>query len=718
MAETSQTAPPRLALVGNPNCGKSTLFNALTGGRAKTGNYPGVTVARHEGTFFTPHGRRVTLVDLPGTYSLSPRSPDERITRDVLLGAQAGVERPAAIVCVVDASQLERHLYLVTQIIDLGLPVLVVLNKIDAAEEHGLRLEAAGLSADLGVPVVPVSAITGRGVGDLKRQLTDLARHPAPARRWTVPQALQSPLTRLESRCREAGIASAPAHALLLLGDAGFRVDESSALVPAALRAEARNLAEEAATSTGLSTEALLSKARVEFARRTASRAVQSATGPRASRSDRFDSLALHPVLGWAILLGVFGLLFLSLFKLARWPMDAIDVTFGWMADQVRLRLGAGDLRDLLADGVIAGLGGVAVFLPQILILFFFIGLLEGSGYMARAAFLMDRLMGRVGLSGRAFVPLLSSYACAIPGILSTRTLEDPRQRLITILVAPFQSCSARLPVYSLLIVALFPSREVSDLAKASIMLGCYALGTGGALGFAWIFNRWLPKGQGPRPFLLELPRYRPPDWRQVGGQMVGAAGEFVRKAGTIILGLSILLWALATYPRSTDPDPAVRLERSAIGRIGKVMAPMVRPLGWDWKTGAAVTTSFAAREVFVSTMNILYHVGDAGAEVDRTSLGDRLRALVHPVEGEDTTGLLRDRMTEARHPDGSPVFTTATCLSLLVFYIYAMQCVATLVVTRRESGAWKWAAFQLGYQTAFAVLMAFLVFQGVRLLA
>ncbi len=718
MADTPQAPPPRLALVGNPNSGKSTLFNALTGARARTGNYPGVTVAHHEGRFFTPHGRRVTLVDLPGTYSLSPRSPDEQITRDVLLGDHPDGPRPDAVVCVVDASQLERHLYLVTQVIDLGLPVLVALNKIDAAESRGLRLDTAGLAADLGVPVVPVCATTGRGVGDLKRQLTDLARHPPPPRRWSVPQSLQSALTRLEARCHEAGLGQPEAHALLLLGDGDYRAAGERSPLPAPLRAEARRLAAEAMPPRGDAADAAISQARFAFARRTAARAALPTSGPRASKSDRFDRLALHPVVGWVLLVAVFGLLFLSLFSLARWPMDAIDATFGWLADQVRQAIGPGDLRDLLADGVIAGVGGVVVFLPQILVLFFLIGLLEGSGYMARAAFLMDRLMGRVGLNGKAFVPLLSSYGCAIPGLLATRTLENPRQRLITILVAPFQTCSARLPVFSLLIVAMFPQGSVPDLAKAGLMLGLYALGTGGAIFFAWVFHRTLPGRAAPPPFLLELPRYRMPSWAEVGRQMAGAAGSFVRKAGTVILGLSVLLWALATYPRSPSPDPAVRLERSAIGRIGHFMAPWVRPLGWDWKTGAAVASSFAAREVFVSTLSVLYHVEAGDAGVDRTPLGQRLRAVARPGEdGVDTTRLLRQRMAGARHPDGRPVFTPATCCSLLVFYVYAMQCVATLAVTRRESDTWKWALFQLAYQTTFALLLAALAYQTVHAL-
>ena len=712
---------PRLALIGNPNSGKSTLFNALTGGKARTGNYAGVTVGKAEATIFTPHGVQVVLVDLPGTYSLSPRSPDEALSRDALLGDLPGGARPDAVVCVVDAAQLERHLYLVTQVMDLGLPVLVVMNKMDAADREGLRWDVAGLSADLGVPVVAVSATTGRGITTLKQSLSNLARQPAPTRRWPVPPPLQSALTRLEIRCQDAGLAHPAAHALLLLGDMHYRAAQSKVALEPGLRATARQLVEEAYPMATDAADTALAKARFDFIRRTVDRAGHREDDVRASRSDRFDAIALHPVSGWLLMIAIFGTLFFALFRWAALPMDAIDVTFGWLADQVRLAMPAGDLRDLLADGVIAGVGGVLVFLPQILILFFFIGLLEGSGYMARAAFIMDRVMGKVGLNGKAFVPLLSSYACAIPGIMATRTIEDPRQRLITILVAPFQSCSARLPVYSLLIVALFPDGNLGNLGKAALMLGLYAMGTAGALGFAWLFNRKLPGKPVALPFLMELPRYRMPSRREVLRLMGGAAWSFTVKAGTVILGLSILLWAMATYPKSDATDAAQRLEHSMIGRIGHALEPVVRPLGWDWKTGAAVTTSFAAREVFVGTMNILYHVEEDSGEVDTTPLADRLRALVaEPVDGESddaSSGLLRDRMAAARHADGAPVFTAATCASLLVFYIYAMQCIATLAATARETGQWKWAWFQLGYQTGFAILLALVVYQAMHAL-
>jgi ferrous iron transport protein B len=707
-----EPAPPRIALIGNPNSGKSTLFNALTGKKARTGNYAGVTVGKSEATIFTPHGVKVSLLDLPGTYSLSPRSPDEAVSRDALLGDLPGAARPDAVLAVVDASQLERHLYLVTQLIDLGIPMLLALNKIDAAEREGLRLDPAGLSADLGIPVVAVSATMGRGVTELRQALSGLAKAPVPARPWQVPAHLQSAFIRLEARCLEAGLPHPSAHALLLLGDHHYRAPGGPSRLPEPLRHHARQLVKESVGDkegeTEGETDTQLAAARYEFIRRILARAIRGTDPARASLSDRFDRVALHPVFGWLLMGGIFITIFLALFRWASLPMDMIDVTFGWLADRVRLAMPEGDLRDLIADGIIAGVGGVVIFLPQIILLFAFIGILEGSGYLARAAFLMDRVMGRVGLNGKAFLPLMSSYACAIPGIMATRTIENPRQRLITILVAPFQSCSARLPVYALLLAAIFPG---DGMEKPVAMFALYALGTLGALGFAWLFDRTLPHKAAPPPFLLELPRYRVPAWQEIGRPMGSAAWSFLSRAGTVILGLSILLWALATYPKNDGPDAAARLEASAIGRIGHAIEPAVRPLGWDWQTGAAVVTSFAAREVFVGTMNILYRAEEEeGAEIDPTPLGERLGALFQPGEEEEEDGnrLLRERMAGAHHPDGAPVFTTATSASLLVFYVFAMQCIATLAATARESGRWKWAWFQFGYQSLFAILMAF----------
>lgn len=704
---------PRIALIGNPNSGKSTLFNALTGKKARTGNYAGVTVGKAEASIFTPHGVRVSLLDLPGTYSLSPRSPDEAVSRDALLGDLPGAARPDALLAVVDASQLERHLFLVTQLMDLGIPMLLALNKIDAAEREGLRLDPVGLSADLGIPVVAVSASLGRGVTELKQALSGLAKAPAPARPWQVPSHLQSALIRLEARCLEAGLRHPSAHALLLLGDIRYRSTGVSSRLPENLRQAARLLVKEAVGNESGETDNQLAAARYDFIRRALARAIRTSDTARASFSDQFDRVALHPVFGWILMAGIFTTLFLALFRWASLPMDMIDVTFAWVADKVKIGMPDGDLRDLLADGIIAGVGGVVIFLPQIIVLFFLIGLLEGSGYLARAAFLMDRVMGKVGLNGKAFLPLLSSYACAIPGIMATRTIEDPRQRLITILVAPWQSCSARLPVYALLIAAIFPG---DGMEKPMMMLGLYTLGTLGALGFAWLFDRMLPHKATPPPFLLELPRYRMPDWREVGRSTGVAAWSFLSKAGTVILGLSILLWALATYPKSDAPDAAGKLEASAIGRIGHAIGPVVRPLGWDWQTGAAVVTSFAAREVFVGTMNILYHVEEEEGEIDTTPLAERLGALLKPAgdEAEDGGRLLRDRMVAARHPDGTAVYTTATSASLLVFYVFAMQCIATLAATAREAGRWKWAWFQLGYQSLFAILMAIATYRVV----
>ncbi|MGH8017502.1 MAG: ferrous iron transport protein B, partial [Opitutaceae bacterium] len=437
----------------------------------------------------------------------------------------------------------------------------------------------------------------------------------------------------------------------------------------------------------------ILIGARYESIGRLCEEVVQRGAIGAATTSDRIDAVLVHRVWGWIALSSVMALLFLSIFTLAETPMNWIDSGVAWLANTVRDAMPAGDLRDLITDGVIAGVGGVIIFLPQILILFFFIGLLEATGYMARAAFIMDRLMSKVGLNGKSFIPLLSSYACAIPGIMAARTIEEPKDRLVTILVAPFMSCSARLPVYLLLIAALFPADRVSGAQKAGLMLLLYALGTTGAFGFAWLFKRFLLKGAPPL-MIMELPPYRLPSLRNVLMQMHERAMAFLRKAGTIILGVSILLWFLTTYPRppenaAADASP---IATSFAGQLGHAIEPAIEPLGFNWQIGIGLISSFAAREVFVSSMAIVYSVdGDA----------------------EEDTAPLREALLEARWPDGAPVFTPLACFGLMVFYVFAMQCISTTVVVRRETGSWRWPLFQIGYMTGFAYLVALLVHQG-----
>jgi ferrous iron transport protein B len=444
----------------------------------------------------------------------------------------------------------------------------------------------------------------------------------------------------------------------------------------------------------GLDCHEAIVKARYEFVQDVCAQSIQTGTDDGQDISDRLDSILTHRVWGWAVFLGLMGLMFFSIFTLAAYPMDWIDGGFAWIGSMIKSRMPPGDLRNLITDGVVAGVGGVLVFLPQILILFFFIGLLEDTGYMARAAFIMDRFMSRVGLHGKSFIPLLSSYACAIPGIMATRTIENPKDRLVTILVAPLMSCSARLPVYTLMIATLLPATTVPALRKAGMMMALYVFGTASAFLFAWFFKRTLMRGETP-VLIMELPPYRWPHWSSVFMQMVGRAKLFVKRAGTVILGLSILLWFLAAYPKSGSDDASAQLSQSFAGKLGHAIEPIIKPLGFDWKIGIGLVGSFAAREVFVSTMSIVYNV----------------------EESDDATVPLRESLLKEKWPDGRAVFTPLVCISLMVFYVLALQCISTIAVVKRETNGWRWPMFQLAYMTGSAYIASLVVYQVGRLI-
>ena len=726
----------RVALVGNPNTGKTTLFNALTGMRQRVANFAGVTVERVEGSYRASDGRRVTVLDLPGSYSLSAHTPDEAIALDVLLGRAADVELPEVIVVVVDAHNLERNLFLVSQLLELGRPLVVALNQVDAAEADGIRIDIVELINELGVTVVPTVATKGEGIDRLRHAIGRAPELPLPGRKFALPAAVAGAVAPVEQALEHQGFTRAQAEleAMMLLSTAGseFLVPGSSRTAPSpgTRNQELGALLERAhaeLVAAGLNPSSVEAELRYRWITGIVQRTVTHTSFRRArSTTDRVDAVLLHRVWGPLIFVAVMALMFQAIFTWAQPLMDAVEGVLGTVGGTVGALLPPGDLRSLIVDGVIAGVGSVLVFLPQIAILFLFIGILEDSGYMARAAFIMDRYMRRVGLHGRSFIPLISGYACAVPAIMSTRTIERRTDRLATMMVVPLMSCSARLPVYTLLIGAFVPSVAVLGVfdLKGVTLLAMYLLGTLTALVVAFVFRRTLLKGR-VQPLILELPPYRVPSPRTLLTTVVHRASLFLRRAGTIILALSVVLWALASYPkaapgfrfqvppaaesreagtRNQEPgtttsspaaDQETQLANSFLGQAGHAIEPLVRPLGFDWKIGVSIVSSFAAREVFVSTMGTIYGVGsDDGATM--RALPDRLRA--------------------ERDAGGRPVYTTLTALGLMVFYVFALMCMSTVAVTVREAGGgrvgWGWAGLQFGYMLALAYAAAWFVRQ------
>jgi ferrous iron transport protein B len=686
---TTTSAVRHIAIAGNPNCGKTTLFNLLTGLRQRTGNYPGVTVEKKVGRFHGSHGEPMDLLDLPGSYSLQVRSPDEAVARDVLLGRRSDTPRPDVVICVIDASNIERNLYLAAQLMELGLPMVIALNMVDVAEQNGVRLDVPALEEKLGVPVVPMVATKGTGVVQLKQALSQ-AKPAAPKHHAPMPPSIEREVSDLAAKlCVREDAARSEALLLLTIADRAHLDEAAGDKELASAVAEAR----ERLRAEGIDPVAAPVEARYAWINSICESAVSHPDQPALSFSDRLDAFLTHPFFGWVAFIGVMTLMFVCIFWVAQVPMDTIDDLTGKLAEWVKSIVPDGDLQSLLSDGVVAGVGSVVIFLPQILILFFFLGLLEDSGYMARAAFIMDRVMSKVGLHGKSFIPMLSSFACAIPGIMATRTIENRKDRLVTILVAPLMSCSARIPVYTLMIAVLLPVANVFQ--KAGIMLSMYLIGLVAAFFMAWVFKRTLLKSETPM-LLLELPPYRWPSFRTILLRMWERGWIFLRRAGTVILALSIILWALLTYPKPANPEttPSEAIAYSIGGRMGHTIEPLIRPLGYDWKIGVGLIGSFAAREVFVQTMGIIYNIEDA----------------------DETSEPLLQTMVAEKHPDGRPVFTPLVCIGLMVFYVLAMQCVSTVAIVRRETNSWSWPIFQVVYMTALAWLGAFVVYQGGRL--
>jgi ferrous iron transport protein B len=609
------SALPLIALVGNPNAGKSALFNALTGARQKTGNYPGVTVERHAGRITLDDGRPCEIVDLPGTYSLDPASPDEAVTRDVVMGRQAGERVPSALIIVVDAGNLDNHLRFALMLIGLGLPCILALNMVDLAARDGLTLDAERLSKELGVPVIPTVAVRKRGLDALKNAVSDQISRAHPAKIEALPPR-----------------------------------DE------AAIGQKARAIAK----------AAIISETPV---RRT---------------TRMIDRVVLHPFIGPVLLFGLLFLMFQAVYAAAETPVDIIEGWIGALTGWIDGVMADGLAKSAVIDGMIAGVGAVVVFLPQILVLFAFILILEMTGYMVRAAFIMDRLMASVGLSGRAFIPLLSSFACAVPGIMATRTIEDPKDRLTTILIAPLMTCSARLPVYAVIIGAFIPARTVGPGIglQGLVLFGLYMSGILGAMAAALLIRRTVAKGTG-LGFIMEMPKYQLPHIKDLLLGLWQRAAAFLKRAGTIIALTTMILWAMLSFPQ-VDPASGVRqVDQSIAGRMAGALEPVFAPIGFNREIVLALIPAMAAREVAVSALATTYAI-DAGTE-DATDAG------------------LREKLSKG--------WSLPTALAFLAWFVFAPQCISTIAVVRRETNGWKWPIFMVAYLFAMAYLAAGITF-------
>ncbi len=614
------SAPLRVALLGNPNCGKTALFNLLTGSRQKVANYAGVTVERKEGLLLTPSGRRVQVLDLPGAYSLNPLSQDEAVTRDVVTGARAGDPRPDWLVCVADATNLRLNLRLVLEAKALGLPMVLVLNMMDMVQRQGMHIDVPALSTELGLPVVAAVSVQAHGAADVVAFIDGIDPSASPptasAMAWQAPSLQEVMATQHEVRRILAAVQTQPANSLRL--------------------------------------------------------------------GDAIDRVVLHPLWGMLLLAATLFLMFQAVFTWAAWPMEGIKALMEWASEGLGAQLAEGPLRSLLLDGLLAGVGGVLVFLPQILILFLFILALEDSGYLPRAAFLLDRVMGTVGLSGRSFIPLLSSFACAVPGIMATRTITHWRDRWLTILVAPLMTCSARLPVYALLIGAFIPDRTVGGWfnLQGLVLFALYVAGIAGAMAVAGVIKVWRGHAR-PTPLLMELPAYRWPSPRSLARGLWERAVIFVKRVGTIILSLMVLLWFLSSFPGAPDGATGPAIQYSLAGQLGIWLQPLFAPLGFNWQIVVALVPGMAAREVAVGALGTVYALSATGEGV-----ADQLGPLI-------------------AHDWSLP-----TALSLLAWFVFAPQCIATLAAVRREAGGWMPALGLAAYLFALAYAASWLTYR------
>ncbi len=730
------TSTRRIAVAGNPNAGKSTVFNLLTGMRQRVGNYPGVTVERKAGRLIG--AEHIELIDLPGTYSLNPKSLDEQIAYDTITHQLEGEAPPDMVLCVVNATNLERNLYLASQIIDLDVPAVVVLNMMDEVEAGGLVIDVRVLSDILGVPVVPMVATRKHGFEDLRTALT--APIPKPGRTgWRLQEDVKVEVETLAERLGEVRAdAGEEATRQRMQAECLRMLTSDRLLAPWATRAPAfyeavrtarRSLDERAVPYTQAEVTG-----RYAWLARVARRVTRKREEVQARMlTDRLDGILVHRAFGPLIFAGILLLVFQAIFTWATPFMDVIEGGINALGGGVRSVMPEGMLADLTVDGVIAGVGNVVIFLPQILFLFFFLSLMESTGYMARSAFIMDRVMRRFGLSGGSVMPMMSAFACAVPAIMATRTMENQRERLMTIMVLPMLSCSARLPVYTLFIAAFIPTTTLLGPIdyQGATMMALYLFGLTMTFGASWTLKK-IFKGEDSF-FMLELPPYRAPQWRLIFWRMMERARMFLWRAGRVIFFFSIVLWFAASYP-DVDPDPAMQaqrasleqalaqvpdasragsplqadlnelanaeaayqMEHSYIGQLGRFIEPVMRPLGFDWKLSAGILSAFAAREVIIGALGTIYSVGDA--DENSLALRDHLRTASDPTTGE-------------------PLYTPLVAVSLLVFFVLALQCTSTLAIARRELNSWKWPAIMWLYMTGLAYLASLVVYQVGRAL-
>lgn len=698
---TQSSHQPWVAIVGNPNCGKTAIFNRLTGLHQRVGNYPGITVEKKTGLL---KGHNILIRDLPGTYSLKARSIDEKIVADTVQEWRNPKKRPRAVIVVVDATNISRNIYLALQILDWNVPTVVVLNMMDEAEKKGIKIDHEEIRKQLRAwAVIPASAKYGRGIKEIISTIAqipdDLKLPPAEPRVVDIEQhrKIIAPLVSfLQKRAKQLNH-NAHVEALRLLAEKGY-INYITQFVTAGEIEELQQLLDtvkQRFKKNNIPYHALEQSSRFAFIDLYLSQAVVQENIRTKSRSERFDALITHKVFGPLILIILLGFIFNAIFSWAQYPMELIQTAVDWLTTGTNNILPDGQIKNLLINGILAGVGSILIFLPQILLLVFFLGILEDSGYMARMAFMLDRMMHKIGLHGRSVLPLLSGFACAIPAVMAARTIEDRRDRIVTIMMIPLMSCSARLPVYILLIAAFIPNTTLLGFISLQglVLMGVYFLGMITAIIVALIFNKTKPP-HASHNLMMELPPYRQPMLRSILWQLYERTKSFLSTAGSIILAISIVLWFLASYPKAEndrDLNQRQRIEKSFAGQLGKAIEPLIKPLGFDWKIGVGLITSFAAREVIVSTLSTLYNLEEETGQ--NTSLIEALR--------------------KDRYPDGRPVFSLLTALSLMVFFVYAAQCMATFAIIKKETNSWRWPIFMVAYMTTLAYIASLLVYQG-----